>query len=186
MIDALGAAHYAGSPICHHARSLGAAGVTAFFWPHFLPFPWVSAFSVCKPEKEHRPQNMLADGRECSLPARGEIFYSVAGVAMSFADENQTLESDELEAEKRLDEPPRYRVLMHNDDYTTMEFVIKILQKIFHKEPPEAERITRQVHESGVGQCGVYTCEVAETKVSQVQSAARDAGYPLKCSMEKI
>lgn len=81
-------------------------------------------------------------------------------------------------------EPPRYKVLLHNDDYTTMEFVIIILREVFHKTLPEAEKIMKIVHESGLGVCGEYTEEVAETKVSQVHVRARKLGYPLRCSME--
>lgn len=78
-----------------------------------------------------------------------------------------------------------YRVLLHNDDYTTMEFVVEILVHIFHKTIEDATRIMLNVHEKGIGVCGVYTFEVAETKVDTVHSIARDHGYPLKCSMEK-
>lgn len=78
-----------------------------------------------------------------------------------------------------------YRVLLHNDDYTTMEFVVEILVHIFHKTIEDATRIMLNVHERGIGVCGVYTFEVAETKVDTVHSIARDHGYPLKCSMEK-
>lgn len=78
-----------------------------------------------------------------------------------------------------------YRVLLHNDDYTTMEFVVEILVHIFHKTIEDATRIMLNVHEKGIGVCGVYTFEVAETKVDTVHSIARDHGFPLKCSMEK-
>lgn len=78
-----------------------------------------------------------------------------------------------------------YRVLLHNDDYTTMEFVVEILVHIFHKSIEDATRIMLNVHEKGIGVCGVYTYEVAETKVDTVHSIARDHGFPLKCSMEK-
>jgi len=78
-----------------------------------------------------------------------------------------------------------YRVLLHNDDYTTMEFVVEILVHIFHKSIEDAMRIMLNVHEKGIGVCGVYTYEVAETKVDTVHSIARDHGFPLKCSMEK-
>jgi len=78
-----------------------------------------------------------------------------------------------------------YRVLLHNDDYTTMEFVVEILVHIFHKTIEDATRIMLNVHEKGIGVCGVYTFEVAETKVDTVHNIARDHGYPLKCSMEK-
>lgn len=82
-------------------------------------------------------------------------------------------------------EPRRFRVLLHNDDYTTMEFVIDILMSIFRKSPDEAMTIMLSVHEKGLGTCGVYTEEVAETKVAQVRDRARKAGFPLRCSMEE-
>ena len=82
-------------------------------------------------------------------------------------------------------EPRRYRVLLHNDDYTTMEFVVDILISIFRKSPDEATAIMVTVHKNGLGNCGVYTAEVAETKVAQVHDRARKAGYPLRCSMEE-
>lgn len=80
--------------------------------------------------------------------------------------------------------PRRFRVLMHNDDYTTMDFVVSVLESVFHKPSAEAERIMRQVHKNGIGICGVYTAEVAETKVASVHTRARDFGFPLKCTME--
>lgn len=82
-------------------------------------------------------------------------------------------------------EPRRFRVLLHNDDYTTMEFVIDILIGIFEKGVDEATAIMLAVHEKGLGICGVYTEEVAETKVAQVHDRARRAGFPLRCSMEE-
>lgn len=82
-------------------------------------------------------------------------------------------------------EPKRYKVLLHNDDYTTMEFVVGILTHIFRKTYDEAVAIMLNVHEKGIGVCGIYTEEIAETKVSQVHTEARKAGYPLRCSMEE-
>lgn len=81
--------------------------------------------------------------------------------------------------------PSRYKVLLHNDDYTTMEFVVWVLKMIFGKNQSEAEQIMLEVHNQGIGVCGVYTYEVAETKVSQVAKAAKQEGHPLACSMEK-
>ena len=83
-------------------------------------------------------------------------------------------------------EPPMYQVLLHNDDYTTMEFVVEILMHVFHKPIEEATRIMLNVHREGIGVCGVYTHEVAETKVDTVQDLARKKGFPLKSSMEKV
>ena len=81
--------------------------------------------------------------------------------------------------------PNMYRVLLLNDDYTPMEFVIAILQAFFNKNPEEATRIMLHVHNNGVGECGVYTYEVAETKVAQVMDHARKNQHPLQCIMEK-
>lgn len=82
-------------------------------------------------------------------------------------------------------QPPRmYKVLMHNDDYTTMEFVILVLQKYFNKTHDEAQAIMLSVHQKGFGVCGVYTFEVAESKAAKVVKYARDNGHPLQCSTE--
>lgn len=81
--------------------------------------------------------------------------------------------------------PNLYRVLLLNDDYTPMEFVIHILERFFQKDREAATRIMLQVHNHGVGECGVFTYEVAETKVSQVMDFARQHEHPLQCVMEK-
>lgn len=82
-------------------------------------------------------------------------------------------------------QPPRmYKVLMHNDDYTTMEFVIHVLKKYFSKNEDEAHTIMLEVHTRGFGICGIYTFEVAESKVAKVVKYARENGHPLKCSTE--
>lgn len=86
---------------------------------------------------------------------------------------------------KKIDEPSRYVVLLHNDDYTTMAFVVDILCRIFNKSFDEAKRIMLLVDRTGIGACGVYTREIAETKVSLVRKEARRAGFPLRCTMEK-
>jgi ATP-dependent Clp protease adaptor protein ClpS len=81
--------------------------------------------------------------------------------------------------------PNMYRVLLLNDDYTTQEFVVIVLRKYFNKSVDEANRIMLHVHNHGVGECGVYTYEVAETKVTQVMDFARKHQHPLQCIMEK-
>ncbi len=85
-----------------------------------------------------------------------------------------------------IEEPPMYQVLLHNDDYTTMDFVVEILQEVFRKSPVEATSIMLNVHKNGIGVCGTYTKEIAETKVNEVHSRARKAGYPLRASMQKV
>jgi ATP-dependent Clp protease adaptor protein ClpS len=81
--------------------------------------------------------------------------------------------------------PSLYKVLLLNDDYTPMEFVIHVLEKYFGKGRDEATRIMLHVHQKGVGVCGVFTFEVAETKVTQVMDFARANNHPLQCTMEK-
>ncbi len=81
--------------------------------------------------------------------------------------------------------PSLYRVLLLNDDYTPMEFVITVLRRYFNKNSDEATRIMLHVHQHGVGECGVFTYEVAETKVPQVMDFARKHQHPLQCIMEK-
>ena len=89
------------------------------------------------------------------------------------------------ETREETDEPPMFRVMLLNDDYTTMEFVVEVLQTVFLKPIEEATRIMLNVHRAGVGICGVYPLEVAETKVESVHNLAHDHGFPLKCVMEK-
>ncbi len=89
------------------------------------------------------------------------------------------------EPRTRTKRPSMYKVLMLNDDFTPMDFVVHVLQKFFHKDPEEATRIMLHVHHHGVGVCGVYTYEVAETKVAQVIEYARQHQHPLQCTMEK-
>ena len=82
--------------------------------------------------------------------------------------------------------PPLYKVLMHNDDYTTMEFVVSMLESVFHISSTEADRIMLQIHMRGIGVCGTFPYEIAETKVHQVYIQARQEGFPLKCSLEEV
>lgn len=88
------------------------------------------------------------------------------------------------ETRKKLKRPPMYKVLLHNDDYTTREFVVMILQAIFNKSETEATQIMLHVHHNGMGVAGVYPFEVAETKVEKVTSLARKYEFPLKCTLE--
>ena len=81
--------------------------------------------------------------------------------------------------------PAMYKVYLLNDDYTPMEFVVQILEVIFNKSHEDAMRIMLEVHKKGLGLCGVYTFEIAETKVAQVMGAAQQAQHPLQCTMEK-
>ena len=89
------------------------------------------------------------------------------------------------EAKPRLKRPPLYRVILLNDDYTPMEFVVEVLQKIFSLDRTTATRIMLEVHTKGKGVCGVYTYEIAETKVAQVTGLAQQHQHPLLCTMEE-
>ena len=96
-------------------------------------------------------------------------------------------ESDTLVAEPKakLQRPSFYIVVLLNDDYTPMDFVVRVLQNIYHKSPEEAEAIMMQVHNKGAGRCGIFTRDVAETKVDQTLYLARKENHPLQCVMEK-
>ena len=89
-----------------------------------------------------------------------------------------------IEDDTKAKKVKRYKVLLHNDDYTTMEFVISVLERIFFKTKEEAKEIMLTVHEKGVGVCGVFVHEVAETKVKKVEVLAKKEGFPLKASVE--
>lgn len=101
-------------------------------------------------------------------------------------DENQEDGDVATIIKERVKRPSRYKVLLHNDDYTTMEFVIYILQKYFGKDLEQAQGIMMVVHKEGTGICGIYTHEIAETKVSQVMQTSKHEGHPLICSMEEL
>jgi len=87
--------------------------------------------------------------------------------------------------EERTKRPALFNVVLHNDDYTTMEFVVHVLESVFQKTAPEAHRVMMQVHLEGRGRCGAYTYEVAETKVSVVHQLAQERGFPLLASIEE-
>lgn len=92
---------------------------------------------------------------------------------------------EKVDSSTEQSEPPLYRVLLHNDNYTTMDFVVLVLETIFNKAPAEATQIMLNVHKQGIGACGVYPAEVAETKVAMVHHLAQEHHFPLKCSMEE-
>ena len=91
----------------------------------------------------------------------------------------------ELDDELSLTEPKLYKVLLLNDDYSSMDFVVEILMNIFHKNYQEAERIMLEIHRRERGLCGIFTYEIAETKIVQVSRLAREKGFPLKAIMEE-
>lgn len=91
----------------------------------------------------------------------------------------------ELNDDIELEEPKKYKVLLLNDDYSTMDFVVDVLVKIFRKNENEAQAIMLSVHQNGKALCGIYTFEIASTKVAQVKTLARQKGFPLKAIMEE-
>jgi ATP-dependent Clp protease adaptor protein ClpS len=98
------------------------------------------------------------------------------------------LRSDGLvmhETEQRLKRPPLYRVVLLNDDYTPMEFVVEVLERFFQMDRESATRVMLEVHMKGKGVCGVFTYEIAETKVAQVVGYSRDNQHPLMCTLEQ-
>jgi ATP-dependent Clp protease adaptor protein ClpS len=92
----------------------------------------------------------------------------------------------EAEPELALAPPPMYQVMLHNDDYTPMEFVVLVLEKYFNMDHGRASIVMYEVHTHGLAVCGVFTRDIAETKVSQVTEFARENNYPLLCTMEKV
>lgn len=92
----------------------------------------------------------------------------------------------EIQVREILELPKRFKVLLHNDDYTTMEFVVHVLRTIFGKTESEAHAVMLKVHQEGMGVCGVYTAEIAEAKVALVLHMAKKNGFPLKCTMEEV
>lgn len=89
-----------------------------------------------------------------------------------------------VQEREKLERPRRYKVLLHNDNYTTMEFVVFVLQEVFRKPYNEAERVMLKVHKNGMGLAGVYVKSIAEKKVETVHKLAEAHEYPLRCSME--
>ena len=94
--------------------------------------------------------------------------------------------NEQLETRLALDEPTQYKVLLHNDDYTSMEFVVEVLMHIFRKNLIDSEKIMLEIHHNGKGTCGIYTYEIAETKVHQVKKLAKSNGFPLLATMEEV
>lgn len=104
---------------------------------------------------------------------------------MSHKSRNQTDLDAVIKDQQELRQPPRYKVLLHNDDYTTMDFVVSVLETVFKHDTDTAHRIMMNVHQKGVGVAGIYPRDVAETKTAMVHSLARKHEHPLKCSLEK-
>jgi ATP-dependent Clp protease adaptor protein ClpS len=110
---------------------------------------------------------------------------AAAPILLGMSRETQTATRPDVVSRNKTKQPPLYRVLILNDDFTPMEFVVHVLQKFFHKEFSEANQIMLSVHTQGRGLCGIYTSEIAETKVHQVNQHAKQCQHPLKCVMER-
>jgi ATP-dependent Clp protease adaptor protein ClpS len=120
-------------------------------------------------------------GRSRDLHGAGVVWL------ISMVPYEETDEGGEIavqEGRPKLKEPPRFAVILHNDDYTTMEFVLEVLERFFKKTRQEATEITLRVHHEGRGVAGIYSRDIAETKTAQVNEAARSRGFPLKCTTE--
>jgi ATP-dependent Clp protease adaptor protein ClpS len=132
-----------------------------------------------------RDMNRRAAPAELDRPAN--LHGPIAGSGPpGFGDgDNQSGTAIVTKTKPRTKRPNLYRVLLLNDDYTPMEFVVHVLERFFNKNREDATRIMLHVHQNGVGECGVFTYEVAETKVTQVMDFARKHQHPLQCVMEK-
>lgn len=131
-----------------------------------------------------------------TFPAAAESSYHCQGFSTAMITEEAMADSDRtgnegpstgvvVKTKPKTKKPSMYKVLMLNDDYTPMEFVVHVLERFFAKSREEATRIMLHVHRRGVGVCGVFTYEVAETKVTQVMDFARQHQHPLQCTLEK-
>ncbi len=100
-------------------------------------------------------------------------------------EQTKTTEKPETNIRAHIQEPPLFHVVLLNDDYTTMDFVIYVLEAVFHKRPAEATQIMLHVHRNGKGMCGVFPLDIAEMKVLAVHELARKHAFPLKCVMER-
>lgn len=101
------------------------------------------------------------------------------------ADLNNVQHEVHEEQDEELKEPDMYRVILHNDHYTTMDFVVEVLIRIFHKNAVEATKIMLDVHKKGKGFVGIFPYDIAATKVAQVRQLAKEREFPLKCTLEK-
>ena len=121
----------------------------------------------------------------CQEDCRSRLFISAEGGNETGAGGSSGQTGTIIDRRVKAEKPKMYKVLLHNDDYTPMEFVIEVLEKFFHKTHAEATEIMLTVHHEGQGICGVFPFEVAETKVALVSESAREHEHPLQCSMEK-
>ena len=171
----------------------------------FLPGTWAKTFGVCAALNWGRVEKIMHLSVTGASPsAIRSIFYKQRGVvACTLKDRTESMSDQDkrpddgqgggegpqtgivVKARPRTKKPAMYKVLMLNDDYTPMEFVVHVLERFFQKNREEATRIMLHVHRRGVGVCGVFTYEIAETKVTQVMDLARQNQHPLQCTIEK-
>jgi len=153
-------------------------------------------FAVCKIDGYHRiqPWRPLAMGRQIAISST--IMTSILTASMipaTMTGEDRDDPGDgtgpsvgiATRTRTRTKKPSLYKVLMLNDDYTPMEFVVHVLQQFFRMDMEQATRVMLHVHQRGVGVCGIFSYEVAETKVNQVMDFARQNQHPLQCTLEK-
>jgi ATP-dependent Clp protease adaptor protein ClpS len=126
-------------------------------------------------------EGRIAKAERFSICLEGIITLDATGNAPKEDHGNLLL----LEPKTLVERPPMFKVIMLNDDYTPMEFVVEVLRQIFHQPQDEAISVMLQIHHQGAGLCGVFTCDVAETKIDMVANLARSHEYPLQCRMER-
>ena len=151
--------------------------------------PKIYLFTLCSVAEKVNNPNFLQ--RFIPIPFTPPIFAMSSYIIPSMAQKDSHKDRDGgqvgviTRTEPKTKKPSLYKVLLLNDDYTPMEFVVHVLQVYFAKSAEEATRIMLHVHQKGVGICGVYTFEIAETKVTQVMDFAKKHQQPLQCTMEK-
>jgi ATP-dependent Clp protease adaptor protein ClpS len=131
---------------------------------------------------------ILNEGRDQRVSDSDYIYRRVAIARIAGGgggSDDDTVTERKTRTKAKTAKPPLYKVILLNDDYTPMEFVVEVLKAVFHRPHAEATRIMLHVHQNGMGVAGVYPFEVAETKVRTVEELAKQAEYPLKCTMEK-
>jgi ATP-dependent Clp protease adaptor protein ClpS len=128
---------------------------------------------------------MLRTAQGSFAPSERLAVFGAGSNSHGDDDDNRTGTAIITKTKTRTKRPNLYRVLLLNDDYTPMEFVVHVLERFFNKNREDATQIMLHVHQNGVGECGIFTYEVAETKVTQVMDFARKHQHPLQCVMEK-
>jgi ATP-dependent Clp protease adaptor protein ClpS len=140
--------------------------------------------AVGKSEGRGEPRRRVLDGARAADPPRRD--GPPSGPPRTPNDPARDAERGLATKQRpKTDRPPRFKVLLYNDDYTPMEFVVQVLEKVFGKSPSAATQIMLQIHRSGMGVAGVYVLEVAETKSATVLRMAEERGYPLRSGVEK-